>query len=87
MSAPITRRVVEGRVHVSLAVVAETYEVELAWVEELHALGVLGRAVRVDDTLLVACSALERVAAVRRLQIQQGVDLAAAVALLELIET
>ena len=59
--------VIQGEVHLTLDAVADCFEVEVAWVEEVHALGLLGAGRRVEGATAVAAVLLDRVAEVLRL--------------------
>ncbi len=73
----MTWRTIElhGETYVSIATVAECYEVELAWIEEVYTLGLLGPGERVERLLVVSVSMLDRVALILRLERQQGINL------------
>jgi hypothetical protein len=61
--------------HITLRVVAQCYEVELRWVEEVYEFGLLGEGQRVAGELTIQAAMLERLALIRRLQLQQGLNL------------
>ena len=67
--------VIHGEVHLTLATVADCFAVEVAWVERVYALGLLGPGERVDGTVAVAAELLDRVAEVLRLSRYHGVAL------------
>jgi hypothetical protein len=76
---------VGGERFIPLAVVADCYEVELTWVQEVYEFGLLGEGRRVEGKLAVSTVMLERVAVIRRLTLQQGLNLAGVAALLEVL--
>ena len=59
----------------SLQVVADCFEVRVAWLEEVYETGLLGPAVRRKETVELAASELDLVAQIIRLHFHQGVDL------------
>ena len=65
---------IRGETYVSLETVAECYECELTWVQEIFALGLLGAGTSVEGLVLVPSFMLERVAAIRRLCHYHGID-------------
>lgn len=67
---------IRGEHYVTLPDVAATFEVELTWVQEVYDFGLLGPGEPVDDTIAIASRLLDRVAAIRRLNRVQGVNLA-----------
>ncbi|MCB9899527.1 MAG: hypothetical protein H6825_16090 [Planctomycetes bacterium] len=68
--------VVAGELFVTLDAVAHCYEVEVAWLLEVHEHGLLGRTAHAGDALVLAVDALDRLARVLRLHRQLGLDLA-----------
>lgn len=74
---------VRGEQYLTLQDLAETFEVELTWVEEAYELGLLGAGETVGGTVAIASRLLDRVAAIRRLNRVQGVNLPGIVLLLE----
>ena len=74
--------VVQGEVYLTLAAAADCFAVEVAWVEEVHALGLLGPGERVGDAIAVPARQLDRLAEVLRLHRYHGVELATLVVLL-----
>jgi len=72
MTPPLT---VRGELYLTLQDVAETFEVELTWVQEAYELGLLGPGERVGGSVAIASRLLDRVAAIRRLNRVQGVNL------------
>jgi len=66
---------IEGEVYLTVETVARCFDVEVHWVEEVHALGLIGRGARAGDSLAIASVMLDRLAMILRLQRQQGVNL------------
>jgi hypothetical protein len=67
---------IRGERYVTLPDVAATFEVELTWVQEVYEYGLLGPGETVGDTIAIASRRLDRVAAIRRLNRVQGINLA-----------
>ena len=67
---------IRGERYVTLQDVAATFEIELTWVREVYDSGLLGPGEPVGDTIAIASRLLDRVAAIRRLNRVQGVNLA-----------
>jgi hypothetical protein len=67
---------IRGERYVTLPDVAATFEVELTWVQEVYDFGLLGPGEAVGETIAIASRLLDRVAAIRRLNRVQGVNLA-----------
>lgn len=67
---------IRGERYVTLPDVAATFEVELTWVQEVYDYGLLGPGETVGETIAIASRLLDRVAAIRRLNRVQGVNLA-----------
>ncbi len=67
----------------TLSVVAECYAVERAWVEEVYDAGLLGEGRQVRGEPAIRTVMLERVAVIRRIQLQVGLDLAGVALLLD----
>ncbi len=59
---------------VSLVTVAECFQVEVRWIEQVYEFGLLGAGHQEDDQLSIAAEHLQRVADVLRLT-RQGVNL------------
>jgi len=74
MSARLELR---GERFVTLATAAECYRVELRWIEEVYAYGLLGVGERIDDVLVVPERELDRLAAVLRWHRHLGFELEA----------
>jgi len=72
--------------HIALRVVAQCYEVELRWVEEVYEFGLLGDGRVVGGELMIQTVMLERLALIRRLQLQQGLNLPGIALLLQFEE-
>ena len=73
----VTCVVVRGETWFTLEGAADCFGVELAWVREVYAFGLLGEGESVEGTIAIAAAALDRIAAVRRLELQLGLDLEA----------
>lgn len=73
---------VHGELFVTLESAAECYRVEVRWVEEVHRLGLLGPAERVDGTLGLCARQLDRLAAILRWHRHHGLELEAVLRLL-----
>ncbi len=67
--------VIRGHVHLSLHAVARCFDVHLAWLEQVHDAGLLGRCEVVGDQIAVAATQLDRVACIIRLHFHLGVEL------------
>jgi hypothetical protein len=67
---------IRGERYLTLQDVAESFEIELAWVQEVYEFGLLGEGERVGGAVAIASRLLDRVAAIRRLNRVQGVNLA-----------
>jgi hypothetical protein len=65
---------IRGESYVTLETVADCYECEIAWVEQIFALGLLGAGESFEGLVAVPTRMLERVAAIRRLCHYHGVD-------------
>jgi hypothetical protein len=74
--------VIRGELHLTLAAVADTFEVEVRWVEEVYSLGLLGPGERAAGSIAVPAKVLDRVAEILRLSRYHGVPLEAVVVLL-----
>ncbi len=77
---------IQGESWVTLEVVAECYDCEVAWVEEVWRAGLIGSGRRIEGGVAVRAVMLERVADVVRLHRHQGVALELVAALLEPLE-
>lgn len=67
---------IRGEHYVTLQDVAESFEFELTWVQEVYEFGLLGPGETVDGRIAIASRLLDRVAAIRRLNRVLGVNLA-----------
>lgn len=67
---------IRGEHYVTLQDVAATFEIELTWVQEVYDYGLLGPGEAVGSTIAIASRWLDRVAAIRRLNRVQGINLA-----------
>lgn len=74
---------IRGEHYLTLQDVAESFEVELNWVQEVYEFGLLGAGETVGGTVAIASRLLDRVAAIRRLNRVQGVNLAGIALLLQ----
>lgn len=77
---------IRGEAYLTLETVAECYRVEITWLEEVYALGLLGRGERVEGTTAIAAAMLDRMSRIVRWNRQLGVDLSGILALLEDVE-
>ena len=77
------RVVIRGEKWFTLEGVAECYGLEVAWVREVYEYGLLGEGAPAEGTIAVAPRALDRVAVIRRLEIQLGVNLEGIALILE----
>ena len=67
--------VIRGEAYVTLRAAAECFAVEVAWVEEVHAHGLLGPAEPAEGELAIAARMLDRLADVLRFHRYHGLDL------------
>ena len=67
---------IRGEHYVTLQDVAESFEFELSWVQEVYEFGLLGPGETVGGSIAIASRLLDRVAAIRRLNRVLGVNLA-----------
>lgn len=67
---------IRGEHYVTLQDVAESFEFELSWVQEVYEFGLLGPGESVGGSIAIASRLLDRVAAIRRLNRVLGVNLA-----------
>ena len=67
---------IRGEHYVTLQDVADGFEFELAWVQEVYEFGLLGPGESVGGSIAIASRLLDRVAAIRRLNRVLGVNLA-----------
>lgn len=67
---------VGGELYVTIEAVAVCYEVEVAWLLEVHAYGLLEPTTHAGESLAVAVETLDRVARILQLHRQFGIDLA-----------
>ena len=65
---------IRGETYLTLETVADCYDCELAWVEQIFHLGLLGTGERVEGLVAIPSRMLERVAEVLRLCRYHGVD-------------
>ena len=66
---------IRGERYVTLSTAAECYRVELRWIEEVYASGLLGVGERIDDVLAVPERELDHLAAVLRWHRHLGFEL------------
>ena len=81
--ATIRRITIEGESYLTLTGIAECFSCEIAWVEEVYSLGLLGIGRDADGEIVVLSSVLDRVAEIRRMNVHYGVHLTAVSILLE----
>ena len=74
MSTHPDRFVVHGELHITLEAVARFYEVEVAFLQEVRAYGLLRHVATVEGRLALAATELDDVACIVRLH-RQAVDL------------
>ena len=67
---------IDGQLYLCLEVVAECYHVEVAWLREVYALGLLGDGRPVEATIAIPVVRLDRVARIIRMHFHYGQDLA-----------
>ena len=67
---------IRGRRYVTLEAVADCYQVEASWLEEVYEVGLLGPGERVEDSIAVQTLMLDRVGRILRLHRQAGLNLA-----------
>ena len=72
---------VRGEVFVTLETAAECYRVEMLWIQQIYAQGLLGPGERVGGSIAVPAVELDRLAAILRWQ-HHGLDLETVMALL-----
>lgn len=77
------RVTIHGETFFALTTIAECYSIDVAWVRQVYDYGLLGRGEQVDDDVCVPAEMLDRVAVIRRLQVQAGVNLEGIAILLE----
>ena len=71
-----------GELFVTLETAAECYHVELRWIEEVYAQGLIGRGERVASSIAVPSAALDRLATIVRWHRHHGLELETVMALL-----
>lgn len=76
-------RAAGGGRYLTLSVVAECYAVEVRWVREVYEYGLLGSGRLEGGEPAIASVMLERVAVIRRLQLQAGLNLEGVALLLD----
>jgi hypothetical protein len=64
-----------GELYLELESVAECYQVEVAWVREVYALGLLGEGERLERSIAIPAERLDRVAEVLRFHRHLGLEL------------
>ena len=74
---------IRGEPYVTLQDVADSFEFELAWVQEVYEFGLLGPGETVGGSIAIASRLLDRVAAIRRLNRVLGVNLAGVAVILQ----
>ena len=78
--APVT---IGGERYILLEDVAESYRVEIHWLEEAYALGLLGRGEKIESSHAIPLSRLGVVSRVVRCRVQAGVYLMGIAALVD----
>jgi hypothetical protein len=68
------RVVIHEETYITLETVAECYECEVEWIEQVYRLGLLGAGENVEGRTAITSRMLERVAELRRLCHYQGLD-------------
>ncbi len=66
---------IRGETYITLESVAECFEFELNWVRRVCDLGLVGPTEPVAKTLAIPTRMLDRIAEIRRLELQYGFDL------------
>jgi len=74
---------IEGELYLSLETVAEVYAVEVVWLREVCAAGLLAARPHAQHDLCIAAIELDRVARIVRLNVALGLDLDSVAALLD----
>lgn len=74
---------IEGELYLTLETVAEVYAVEVLWLSEVCAVGLLEPAQHATGELCIAAIELDRVARIVRLNLVLGVSLDSVVALID----
>lgn len=72
---------IHGETYVSLEDISEVCHVEITWVQQVYELGILGPGEHIESVTVVPASFLDRAVRVRRITLQTGLDLDAAVVL------
>ena len=73
---------IHGELYLTLQTVAECYSVEISWLQQVYELDMAGRGERVDGSLAIAALMLDRVAEIRRIYLQTGMELSGIAVLL-----
>jgi hypothetical protein len=76
--------VIRGQRFITLSEAAKCYEVKVTWVREVFEFGLLGEGEETKAGLCIAAEMLERLATIRRMELQQGLNLAGIALLLDL---
>jgi hypothetical protein len=66
--------IVHGQRYLTVRAVADCYEVEESWVIRVYEAGLLEECERVDEQLAISLAMLDRLAAIRRLNRNLGLD-------------
>ncbi len=66
---------IRGTVWVSLEAAAACYRVEVTWLEEVYAVGLLGPGEAVEGALAIEAAMLDRLGQIVRLYRQQGINI------------
>ncbi len=78
--------VLHGEIFITLSGVAARFTLQRTWVQEVYDFGLLGEGEHVGDEIAIAAALLDRVAKIRRLRDQQGVNLPGIAIILDLME-
>ena len=69
------RLVIRGELYLTLETVADCYQVDCDWLEEVYELGLLGRGERSGEGVAITARKLDRVAEILQLHFHHGVNL------------
>jgi hypothetical protein len=68
------RVIIREETYITLDTIAECYEFEVEWIEEVYGMGLLGTGENVEGRTAIPSRMLERVAELRRLCHYHGLD-------------
>lgn len=77
--------VIGGQRYISLKDAAKCYNVKVTWVREIYEFGLLGDGEETRLGIAIPTEMLERLATIRRIQLQQGINLAGIALLLDML--